>query len=152
MPRDQCKEHAVEHADAALAEPAERVLIEPRVPVLVREVHAHASAELGRDAIGRLAERGERLPPHLAGTGEHRVDRRAKESAMPAWRGEDLDLPAVRPAAQRVWIHAEDPAGLPQRQPVTALERCRLRDTANLGESGWGRRAGKGEARAAAPC
>jgi hypothetical protein len=54
---------------------------------------------------------------------------------MPAWRGEDLDLSGVGPPPERVGIDAEDPARFPQRQPVTALERARFGDTANLGES-----------------
>jgi hypothetical protein len=52
-----------------------------------------------------------------------------------AGRGEDLDLAGVGPPAQGVGVNAEDSARLPQRQPVTALERRRSGDTANLGES-----------------
>jgi hypothetical protein len=54
---------------------------------------------------------------------------------VPARCGEDLDLSGVGPATQRVGVDAEDPARLPQRQPVTALERARFGDTANLGET-----------------
>jgi len=55
---------------------------------------------------------------------------------MAARCGEDLDLSAVGPAAKRVGVDAEDAARLPQRQPVTVLERRRLGDTVNLGETG----------------
>src|SRR5438477_12008605 len=54
---------------------------------------------------------------------------------MAARCGEDLDLSAVGPAAKRVGVDAEDAARLPQRQPVTVLERRRLGDTVNLGET-----------------
>ena len=52
---------------------------------------------------------------------------------MAAGCGEDLDLPSIGPASQRVGVDPEDAARLPQRQPVTVLER-RLGDTVNLGE------------------
>ena len=131
--RIQTAEQQIAHADTALAEPAQRVLIEARVPVLRREVAAYATAELRGDPIGRLAERRERLPPRVSRTREHRVDRCAEESAVAAGCGEDLDLSGVGPAPQRVGVDAEDAACLPQRQPVTVLER-RLGDTVNLGE------------------
>ncbi len=55
---------------------------------------------------------------------------------MPAWGGEDVDLPVVSPAAQRVRIHAEDSAGLAEREPVAALAGSGLtRNAVNLGES-----------------
>src|SRR5438309_1261942 len=137
----EVSEEQIAHADAALAEPAERVLIEPRIPVLLGEVDAHALAELGRDTIRSFTQCGERLPARLPRAGQHRVDRRAQESAVPAGRGEDLDLSGIGPSPQRVGIDAEDPARFPQRQPVTALERARFGDTANLGESAAGRQA-----------
>src|SRR6266849_5212561 len=52
-------EEQVAHAYPALAEPAEGVLIEARVPVLVGDVGAHALAEFGGDLVGGLAHRGE---------------------------------------------------------------------------------------------
>src|SRR5687767_15124845 len=42
----------VAHTDPALAEPAQRALIEPRVPVLVTDVGAHALPELSGDLVG----------------------------------------------------------------------------------------------------
>src|SRR5438105_6369204 len=48
--------------------------------------------------------------------------------------GEHFDLAAVRPAAQRVGVDAEDAARLAQREPVPAVDH-RPRDTANLGET-----------------
>ena len=67
-------EEQLAHAHAALPEPAQRVLIEAGVPVLGGEVTAHPAAELRGHAVRRLAERAERLPAHLAGPGEQRVD------------------------------------------------------------------------------
>jgi hypothetical protein len=54
---------------------------------------------------------------------------------MSAGRGEDLDLPVVCPAAQRVGVDAEETAGLAEREPVAALAGCGLRrNEVNLGE------------------
>src|SRR5205823_7610798 len=131
-------EEEVAHAHAALAEPAERVLIEAPVPVLIREVDPHALPELRRDTIGSFAQSGERLAARLTRAGQHRVDRRPHEAAVSAGRREDLDLSGIGPATQRVGVDAEDAARLSQRQPVTTLERARLGYTANLGESGCG--------------
>src|SRR5205814_6284356 len=77
--RVEAAEEQLAHADAALAEPAERVFVEARIPVLCREVATHASAKLCRDAIRRLAEGRERLPSRVSRAGEHRVDRGAEE-------------------------------------------------------------------------
>src|SRR2546426_5917931 len=133
--RVEATEEQFAHANPALAEPAERVLVEPRVPVLRHHVHADASTELRRDPVGRLAERGERLTPRVTGAREHRVDRGAQESPVPARCGEDVNLSVVGPAAERVGVHAEDAAPLPQRQPVTLLERPRFWGNPNLGGS-----------------
>jgi len=134
--RVEVTEEQVAHADPALAEPAERVLVEARVPILGREVDADALAELRGDAIGSLAESGQRLAACLPRAGEHRVDRGPHEPPVPTGRREDVDLSGVSPPAQSVGVDAEDPARLPQRQPVTALDRRRgFGDTANLGES-----------------
>jgi hypothetical protein len=54
---------------------------------------------------------------------------------MSAGGREDFDFPGIGPSTQRVGVDAEDPARFPQRQPVAVLERRRLGDTANLGES-----------------
>src|SRR5438128_7928194 len=118
--RVEATEEQLAHANPALTEPAERILVEPRVPVLRHHVHADASTELGRDPVGRLAERRERLTTRVTGRGEHRVDRGAQESPVAARCGEDIDLPVVGPAAKGVGVDAEDPARLPQRQPVIA--------------------------------
>src|SRR5258707_1095686 len=56
----------IAHAHPALAEPAQRGLIEARMPVLLRHVGAHALEELGGDAILRLAHRRERLARALS--------------------------------------------------------------------------------------
>src|SRR4029077_7287184 len=81
------------------------------------------------------------LTARLSRAGKHRVDRRAHEPPMTARRCEDLDLSGIGPATKRVRINAQDPARLPQREPVAALDRSRrLGDTANLGESAAGRR------------
>src|SRR2546427_3308300 len=138
--RVEATEEQLAHANPALTEPAERILVEPRVPVLRHHIHADASSELGRDPVGRLAERRERLTAGVTGAREHRVDRGAQESPVPARCGEDIDLPVVGPAAKGVGVDAEDPARLPQRQPVIALERRCFGDTANLGESQTPRR------------
>jgi len=54
-----------------------------------------------------------------------------------AGRREDLDLPVVSPAAQRVRIHAEHAARFTEGEPIAALTGVRLRrNTVNLGESG----------------
>src|SRR5689334_22381796 len=55
--RVERSEQEIAHAHAALAEPLERSLVEPRAPVLIGELGAHALSELGRDAVGRLAHR-----------------------------------------------------------------------------------------------
>src|SRR5882762_1774719 len=134
--RVEVTEEQVAHADPALAEPAERVLVEARVPVLRGKIDPDALAKLRGDAVGSLAESGQRLAACLPRAGEHRVDRGPHEPPVPAGRREDVDLSGVSPPAQRVGVDAEDPARLPQRQPVAVLERRRgLRDTANLGES-----------------
>jgi hypothetical protein len=67
-------EQEVAHADAALAEPAERVLVEPRVPILRREVDTDPFAELRRDSIGSFAQSGQGLAARLPRAGKHRVD------------------------------------------------------------------------------
>jgi hypothetical protein len=94
-----------------------------RVPVLVADVGANALAELRGDLVGRLAHRAERGTLDRAGTREERVDRGAKESTVTARSGEDLDLPVVGPAPQRVRVDAEHPAGLAEGEPVAALAR-----------------------------
>src|SRR5207245_6250215 len=126
------------HAHPAFAEPAERVLVEARVPVLRREIGADATTEFRRDAIGRLAERGERLASRLARAGKHRVDRRPQEPAVAAGRGEDVELPVVGPAAESVRIDAKEAARLAERQPIAAREGFRG-DAVNLGETGMPR-------------
>ena len=108
-------EKKVAHANPSLAEPPERILIEAPVPILIGEIHANALAEFCRDAIRGLAEGGERLAARLPRAGKHRVDRGAHEATVPTRCREDLDLPGVGPATQRVGIDAEDPARLPQR-------------------------------------
>src|SRR5437879_9323839 len=134
MPEEQ-----IAHAHPALAEPAQRALVEARVPVLIGDVGAHALTELGRDLVRRLAQRGERGTPDRARARKERIDRGAKEAAMTARGGEDVDLPVVRPAAQRVRIDAEHAAGLAQGEPVAALAGCgRSGNAVNLGESDAG--------------
>ena len=56
---------------------------------------------------------------------------------MPARGGEDIDLPVVSPAPQRVGIDAKNAAGLAKGEPVAAFAgRSLSRNTVNLGESG----------------
>src|SRR5438876_2114364 len=142
----EMSEKKVAHADAALAEPAERILIEARVPVLRGEVDADALAKLRGDAVGSFAESAQRLAARLPRAGKHGVDRGAHEPPVSAGRGEDLDLPGVGPPPERVGVNAEDAARLPQRQPITALDRRRgLGDTANLGEARIARERRPGE-------
>src|SRR6185503_3186574 len=114
---------------------------EARVPVLIGDVGADALPELRGDLVRRLAHRGERRTLHRTLTGKERVDGRAKESPVTARRGEDVDLPVVSPASQRVRIHAEHATGLAEGEPVAALARCCWnRNTVNLGEPGQGLR------------
>ena len=55
---------------------------------------------------------------------------------MTARGGEHVDLPVVRPAPERVRIHAEHAAGLTEGQPVLSLGgRGRRGDAVNVGES-----------------
>src|SRR5213593_1384857 len=131
MPEEQ-----IAHAHPALAEPAQRALVEARVPVLVGDVGANAFAELGGDLVDRLAHGRERRPFDRARTRQERVDGGAKETAMTAGGGEDVDLPVVRPAAQRVRVDAQNPAGLAEGEPVAVLAGCgRSGNTVNLGET-----------------
>src|SRR5712691_2261267 len=67
--RVEMAEKKVAHADTALAEPAERVLIEAPVPVLRDEVDAYALAELRGNAVGSLAESAQRLAAGLPRAG-----------------------------------------------------------------------------------
>src|SRR5207247_2131645 len=121
---------------------------EARVPVLRGEVDADALAELRGDAVGSFAESCQRLTARLAWAGKHGVDRGAHEPPVSAGRGEDLDLSGIGPPTQRVGVNAEDAARLPQRQPITALDRRRgLGDTANLGEARVSRASGSGRSR-----
>src|SRR6185503_2515719 len=134
-------EEQIAHAHAALAEPAERALVEAGVPVLIADVGADALSELRGDLVGRLAHRGERRTLDRALTGKERVDGRAKESSVTARRGEDVDLPVVSPPSQRVRIHAEHSTGFAEGEPVAPLARCRWnRNTVNLGETGQAQR------------
>jgi hypothetical protein len=55
---------------------------------------------------------------------------------MPSRSGEDVDLPVVSPAAERVRVDAEQSAGFTEREPVAALAGSGLcRNTVNLGET-----------------
>src|SRR5258706_4855429 len=130
-------EKEIAHTYAALAEPTQRTLVEACVPVLIGHVGSHTLPELRGDLDGRLAHRGERRTPDRALTWQQRIDGGAKEPAMSARRGEDIDLPVVSPAAEGVRIHAEHSTGLAEGEPVAALACCgRCGNTVNLGEPG----------------
>src|SRR5258706_667331 len=138
-------EKEIAHAYAALAEPAQRALVEACVPVLIGDVGAHTLPELRGDLVGRLAHRGERRTPDRALTWQQRIDGRAKESSVTARGSEDVDLPVVSPAAEGVRIHAEHSSGLAEGEPVATLACCgRCGNTVNLGEPGEAHRTSDG--------
>src|SRR5688572_33029968 len=124
-------EQELAHAHAALAEPAQRCLVEPRMPVLIRHVGAHAAPELRRDAIRGLTDRRERAV-RLTRAGKHRRDRLGPEAPVAARRPQQLDLARIRPPPQRVGVDAEHPARRAEGQPLS-------QSTAKLRESRWGR-------------
>src|SRR2546428_10145058 len=133
--RVEATEEQLAHANPALTEPAERILVEPRVPVLRHHIHADASSELGRDPVGRLAERGERLTAGVTGAREHRVHRGAQESPVPAKRGEDIDLPVVGPAAKSVGAAADDAAPHPHPPAAHRVARRSVCHNAKFSEA-----------------
>ena len=111
------------------------------MPVLVADIGAHALPELSGDLVGGFTDRRERGALGGARAGQQRVDGGTKESAVPAGRGEDLDLAVVGPAAERVGIHAEHPAGFAEGQPVASFAgRGLCGNTVNLGETRSARR------------